>query len=455
MSKLVLGKTPEDLEKERAAQQAQLEQEVQEAILERQAKITALHKKQKSNLIIVSTVSALVIGILLIYGTYNTFFKKGITIDDVNTAIGQARYTDVFPEAGLDNYIRDNCDALFDKYMSIDMKKSGKDIASVELDPNSCYIFKVRKISPTLAQVYFAVDVVTTEKDSVVTDNTVLEQLKRSGFSVDMNTSVEVEGTTEEIIEEPTETEVVDEVITEENEDELVEIVDENNDTDETTDETIVEDETVSDDTVEPIVDEPVDDTIPTTDIEYKVNQNSESVHYYMSNNGQVMQSGKVSRERYYFYIPIELVYTYDTDGVTPVTSGFAPAGEMNLYSLNETDQTTFDEINTNSLFAFDDNNILDEDTTAKMQVKVNNTLRGLYEGTDTSQDFLNFRTFNNYNSSFVGIDKFEAYSVPNQMGYNVYVEYTITTAQGFNYKLATYMKVEQNGGTWVIKGIL
>ena len=125
----------------------------------------------------------------------------------------------------------------------------------------------------------------------------------------------------------------------------------------------------------------------------------------------------------------------------------------MNLYSLVETDMTNFDEITVDPVFAFDENAILDEDTTAKMQTKVNNTLRALYDGTiDTSQDFQNYRQFNNYGAQFVEISDFKAYSVPNALGYNVHVEYSIITATGFKYTLETYMLVEQNGGTWVIR---
>ena len=464
MAKVVLGKTPEELEAERAKKEREQEAEIQAAIQERQKKIQALHSKQKLNKFIVFAVIIVLTGILITFGTYNTFFKRGLTTEDVSNVVNQAMYRNIYPTEGLNNYVHDNCTALFEKYMTVDVKHGGKNIESVEVDPDSCYIFKVRKLSPTLSQVYFAVDIVTTEKDTIVTDPTIIEQLRRGGFGVNTNVTTdtttvveELENTEpeeiiaieEETTEETTEEENTEDIVESNNEDE---VSDEN--TEETTDESTTEESTTEESVEEdptPVESEELE--IPTTEIDYAVNKTSEVNHYYMTANGVIMQSGKVTRERYYFYIPIELVYTYD--GETPVTAGYAPAGNMNLYSLIETDQVDFKDININSVFAFNEEAELDEDTVNKMQVKVDNTLRSLYEGTDTSQDFLNYRLFNSYDGNYLGITEFMAYSEPNSLGYNVFVTYTIVTSQGFNYTLETYMKVEQNGSTWVVTDIM
>ena len=472
MAKVVLGKTPEQLEAERAKKEREQEAEIQATILERQKKIQALHSKQKTNKIIITLGVIAIAGVLITFGTYNTFFKKGLTLDDVNSAIGQARYGDIFPSEGLDGYIRDNCDELFMKYYNDNKANQGKDIQSVEVDNDSCYIFKVRKLSPTLAQVYFSVDIVTTKNDVMVTDPTLIEKLKRSGFGADLSTSVkQSSGTTTsepqgEVATEVTVTEAPPVETTEATEsteatepNENVQAEGDTNEaaaptdgeTTETTEapaptETTPTDATPTEETTE-------ESDIPNTSMDYQMSKTGESKHYYMTENGVIMQSGDVIRERYSFYVPVQLAYQYDADEVTVVTTGYAVVDEMNLYSLVETDMTDFSEITVDPVFAFDEATILDEDTTNKMQTKVNNTLRALYDGTiDTSQDFQNFRQFNNYNASFVEINEFKAYSQPNALGYNVHVSYSIITAQGFKYTLETYMLVEQNGGTWVIK---
>lgn len=453
MAKVVLGKTPEQLEAERAKKEREQEAEIQATILERQKKIQALHSKQKTNKIIITLVVILIAGILITFGTYNTFFKKGLTLDDVNNAIGQARYGDIFPSEGLDGYIRDNCDELFMKYYNDNKANQGKDIQSVEVDNDSCYIFKVKKLSPTLAQVYFSVDIVTTKNDVMVTDPTLIEKLKRSGFGADLSTSVEQSsGTTTsepqgEVATEVTVTEAPPVETTEATETTKATEPNENVQAKGDTNEAAAPTETT------PTEETTEESDIPNTSMDYQMSKTGESKHYYMTENGVIMQSGDVIRERYSFYVPVQLAYQYDADEVTVVTTGYAIVDEMNLYSLVETDMTDFSEITVDPVFAFDEATILDEDTTNKMQTKVNNTLRALYDGTiDTSQDFQNFRQFNNYNASFVEINEFKAYSQPNALGYNVHVSYSIITAQGFKYTLETYMLVEQNGGTWVIK---
>ena len=452
MGKLVLGKTPEELEADRAKKEREQEAEIQASILERQKKLQALHSKQKTNKIIITLLIILISGILITFGTYNTFFKKGLTVDDVNKVVNSARYTDIYPSEGLDGYIRDNCENLFLKYFNDNKAGQGENIASVEVDKDSCYIFKVRKLSPTLAQVYFSVDIVTTMKDTKVTDQNVIEQLKRSGFGADLSkTSEPVVKTvtpTPAPVEETDKTEV--EYVVDEN-GELV-LDDEGNPIPVETDATETDaTEEVAEATPTP---EPEEDLeIPNTSIDYQVNQTGETKHYYMTGNGTIMESGEVIRERYSFYVPVKLAYQYDADGVTVVTTGYAIVDNMNLYSLVETDMVDFKEITVDPVFAFNKDKLLDEDTTAKMQTKVNNTLKALYEGTtDTSQDFQNFRKFNNYNAQFIGIDDFVAYSEPNYLGYNVHVRYSIVTDTGFKYTLETYMLVEQNGGTWVIR---
>lgn len=449
MGKLVLGKTPEELEAERAKKEREQEAEIQASILERQKKLQALHSKQKTNKIIITLLIVLVSGILITFGTYNTFFKKGLSIDDVNKAVNSARYTDIYPSEGLDGYIRDNCENLFLKYFNDNRAGQGENIASVEVDKDSCYIFKVKKLSPTLAQVYFSVDIVTTMKDTKVTDQNVIEQLKRSGFGADLSK------TSEPVVKTVTPTPAPVEETNDETEVEYV--VDENGELvlDEEGNPIPVATETDATEVVEATpTPEPEEDLeIPNTSIDYQVNQTGETKHYYMTGNGTIMESGEVIRERYSFYVPVKLAYQYDADEVTVVTTGYAIVDNMNLYSLVETDMVDFKEINVDPVFAFNKDKLLDEDTTAKMQTKVNNTLKALYEGTtDTSQDFQNFRKFNNYNAQFIGIDEFVAYSEPNYLGYNVHVRYSIVTDTGFKYTLETYMLVEQNGGTWVIR---
>ena len=128
----------------------------------------------------------------------------------------------------------------------------------------------------------------------------------------------------------------------------------------------------------------------------------------------------------------------------------------MSLYSLNDVNQTDFsNDVEPNDYYKFNKDAKVDEDTLKAAQIKVDKTLGDLYSKRDTSQDFLNFKTFNTYDATYISLDAFEMYSQDNAMGYNSKVTYTIQTTQGFTYTIDTYLKVEKSGNTYVITKIL
>ena len=170
--KITLGKTPEEQAAEEAKKQRELEAAIQQSIHERQQKIMALHKKQKTNKIIIYCITAVIVITLLVFGTYNTFFKQGLKIADVDNQILQYIDSLSFPAEGLDNYVRDNSQDFFDKYAELDKNNQYE---SATVDKNSVSITKVTKVSKTLALVYFAANVEVKENDTQVTDQAVIE----------------------------------------------------------------------------------------------------------------------------------------------------------------------------------------------------------------------------------------------------------------------------------------
>ena len=469
MARLVLGKTPEQLRAEEAEKQREIEAQIQEATRQRQAKIEALHKKQKTTKIaVIATVSA-VSAILLVFGTYNTFFKKTLTLEDVQPSINASINSLNFPSEGLDNYIRENCEPLFMKYMTYDVKNSN--IQSVEVDKNSCYVSRVKKLNSTLAQVYFSVDVVVHENDKEVTDPKVIDNLKKSGLLSNTPQSTQ-----------PTETTTSSVETTDSNAD---------SNTESTTTTETVESSTESDSSVDSSTDSNPENNAASAANSDNSSNNSDSStaeaptgvanaedggyssntsdsiisldQYYLGDKGKIMQKGSTSTVRYNFYVPIEFYYVYsggyDEETGQPVGSvvagGFRPAGDMTLFTLEQPDVHSFDEIAYNSSFICDEETILGEETTRQIQVKVDKTLSDLYEGRDTSQDFYNYRKFNGFSAEYAGITELKSYSQKNAFGMNTHVTYSIKTSQGFIYTLETWLDVEQDGNSWVIKEML
>lgn len=471
MPKLILGKTSEEIAAEEALKQREREVAIQQEMLDRQQKVIALHKAQKRNKIIIIAVISVAAISLITFGTYNTFFKKGLQIDQVQAQI--ASNVNYFPEAGLDNFIRDACEPLF--FQSVSYDRSAYEWVDVVED--SVYISRVRPVSNNLAEVYFSVDVTMKPVDVLVTDQAVIDRLHRNGFANEVETTPE---TTETTTVETTPPETTPE------ETAPAETTPEETAPAETTPEEtqpvenaaytygndepqlvnlafVYEPETVDPTTTEESTGETEETTDPLDDAEMgsidmkNNNTRDEEIEYYVVGNGSIYQRSQPVTVRYNFYLPVEFYYNYDSNG-NPITSGYRAASNLNLYVLDEVHQTDFSSIAVNSAYSFEGIGEADEQSNTAARIKVDKILGDLYSGRDTSQDFFNYRSFNTYGASYVRLISFQLYNGYNGMGYNCEVSYSIQMPQGIQYTVNAYMVVEPVGSgqeqTWKITAI-
>jgi len=443
--KLNLGKTPEQQKAEEAKRQRELEASIQEKIMERQAKIQALHRKQTSNKIIIFSVSAIILVALIIFGTYNTFFKKGLTADDVNTQITQKTSTLYFPIEGVNEYIVDNSQTLFDKYIRLDPSYE-----YAKVDKNSIYIDKLIKKTSTFAMVYFSMDVEVKSFDTVVTDPEVIKQLQRNGFGVEPTTTTATQ---------PTQPTTPPATPTDGADGNDIQSAEPTSEEDVSNEEVSAEDMLNAETSEEVVTEEVTTETteVVNEDVSMSANEISMSSgkgqdinEYYITSGGQIMQRGKTTVTRYEFCLPIELVNDKEK-GV----SYYRPASDMSIYSLIDPHQSEFEEIEVHSAFLFNEDTLVEESEKNAAKIKVDKTLSDLYNKRDTSQDFLNVRQFNTYDATYISLDTFELHTETNALGYNATVTYTIKTPQGFYYSVSTYLLVEKSGTSWVIKKML
>lgn len=432
--KITLGKSPEEQAAEEAKKQRELEAEIQQSIHERQQKIIALHKKQTTNKIIIGVITAIIVIALLIFGTYNTFFKQGLKIDDVNNQIIQ--YTDSFnfPSEGLDNYVRDNSQEFFNKYATI----SEDQYEYAKIDKNSVNIMKVIKMSQTLALVYFSADVEVKNLDTQVTDQAIIEKLKKSGFGL-KESAPQPEQPTQPIEENM---DVDDDSVKPEDEKESI-------DTEQSEEQPVVE-ETTEEATTE-------DPGFSTTNIEMAEDNNSKTIEYYMLDGGIIMQRGTTSTMRYSFYMPIESYYIYEDPETkqVPIANGYRPAGEMTLYSLQEINLSASDPLEIHPMLQFDPAQAYDETEKESAKIRVDKIFNEVYSGINTDHELKLHKQFNTYEAQYIGMTDFEIYKVPNQLGYNAHVTYKIQLPQGFVFTVEDYLIVEKDGDSWKITSIL
>lgn len=165
---------------------------------------------------------------------------------------------------------------------------------------------------------------------------------------------------------------------------------------------------------------------------------------------GNITTKGETETNRYSFYMPIEYYSNYNDQGQRTV-SGYRPVEQLSLYTLNRIDSADVQE-NDALKFTSDQE---DKEVADSAKIKVTKTLEDLYEGRDTSQDFLNYLTFNNYGAKFNSINDFKMYKEPNKLGYNTKVTYSVITKDGFTYTTTVYLLVAKSDKTWVIKGSL
>ena len=190
--KLNLNKTPEDIEKEKAAKQREIEADIQQRNHERQEKIQALRKVQTRNKIIIITVVVILFIAMMTFGIYNIFVKKSLSAEEVqNIAYNQINH---FPQNGVEGYLSRNIETMFDKYSRFDKEN----YASMKIDTNSLYVSKINALTNDLAVVDFSVDISITEKDKLVTDEKQIELLQKQGFK-----DTRYEQTTEQVTEQP------------------------------------------------------------------------------------------------------------------------------------------------------------------------------------------------------------------------------------------------------------
>lgn len=464
--KLNLGKTPEEQAAEEAQKQRERELEIQKANLERQQKIESLRTKQKVNKIIIIGVSGALAAVLLVFGTFNTFFKKNLTITDVQNQI--YNQVNAYPGEGLDNYIRDISQTLFNEHVGYDANK----YVSAIIDKNSVYISRVKKTNNIFSQVYFMADVVLTEKDSKVTDPNVLAILKKGGLQTPSpSTYSSQSSTTYSSSSSMSSTSSIDDIDDIEDIDAFLAALNESNtsssgltsssDLTSSTDGNTSSNNDNNTLSTESTESRPVESTSsssgtsntpeadPNTVGDVTLGSGIDATEYYLLSNGTYMQKGKATTYRYTFMVPVEYYYNTDDQG-RAISSGYRTAGKLSLYSLYEVD--VFAETETiHSYYAFNPETAVDEVTYASARQTIDKIFSDIYAGTVLPQDFVNARKFNTYGATYVSLDEFEFYTATNPFGYNAMATYTIKLKQGFLYTTTVYLVVEPNNTTWKI----
>ena len=154
-NKFVFNKTREDNEKEEAKKQRELEAEVQNRNTIRSKKLEQLNKKTKQNKMIVIISMIVISSALLIFGTYNTFFKQPLTQQEVVQLIKQSDVK--FNDGGIEGFLYNNIEEIFKDNTGVDSIKGGVEV--YKLDLNSLRIDNIQSLNANTAYVEFYINV--------------------------------------------------------------------------------------------------------------------------------------------------------------------------------------------------------------------------------------------------------------------------------------------------------
>lgn len=161
MAKIVIGKSPEQLQREADEKNRERLANIQEQEMKQQKQLREMVLKQKRNKMIVLAVAGVVIFALLIFGTWNTFFKKQLNVNDITGVVAQ--YQSSLPDysyAGIEGFIRANFDKWYNDQLLFD-EKTNRSFEYIKSDLNTLTIDEIRRDSRNalFVRVYFSVDI--------------------------------------------------------------------------------------------------------------------------------------------------------------------------------------------------------------------------------------------------------------------------------------------------------
>ena len=166
------GVSQEDIEKQEAKELREQEAYIQQKTQERNRKLEKLNKKNKRNRIILILLFILFFIGMLVFGTYNTFFKQIPSEEDIEQLI--TIKTQTFNTYGVEGFLHNSVAPFFqDRASMVSEEEEDVNIEYFELDPNSVRVTRIIQVPNTAdtAIVYFNANVTVKQADGYKEEN--------------------------------------------------------------------------------------------------------------------------------------------------------------------------------------------------------------------------------------------------------------------------------------------
>lgn len=160
-----------------------------------------------------------------------------------------------------------------------------------------------------------------------------------------------------------------------------------------------------------------------------------------------------------YFYVDLKtnngtnrvdciLPLSYNNDSKT-----YAPAGTVMITPNVQNNEST--KVEDNEFLSFSDVAKYTDDKSKAVESFVSNFFTILYSGKDITPYYNGAYKLTSKGLEFVSMTSFVYYQDTNKNGYNAIATIQLKTEAGVNYTTVKYLKIESQGNTWIISGIL
>lgn len=188
MPQINFGTTVAQREEEQAAKMREMEAEIQAHDLRKQNLLSEYQRKTRAAKAIIITVASLLTIALLVFGTYNTFFKKERSDEEIlNLIMNTPLMDNLFPDAGVEGYLKQNINSILEGYIS---PNSNADIEKVSINIDSLYVTNITHRNYQRADVTFSTNITAKEKDTEDLDGNVVkgaEYSNKYNFMIPIN----------------------------------------------------------------------------------------------------------------------------------------------------------------------------------------------------------------------------------------------------------------------------
>lgn len=152
------GKKNKNKNKNGLPQNNKIKSNLNSGNLSAEERLQKMYKSLKMKKISFIIIVFVVIAALLIFGTYNTFFKHQMTGQEMTAEVNKYNKESGFPDQGVQGFLKQNINTIIKPYAYFSDKNGA---STIHVDPSSIFVTSIVKKSSSIANVFFQCTITT------------------------------------------------------------------------------------------------------------------------------------------------------------------------------------------------------------------------------------------------------------------------------------------------------